>query len=71
MLDAVNFALARDRSRRQSGEMTSLTSALHARFALLTTGGREILALAIKGLTNKSGAAEIEVSEMRCAEEAS
>jgi FixJ family two-component response regulator len=34
LLDAVDLALARDRSTRQSGE---ITSALHARFALLTS----------------------------------
>jgi FixJ family two-component response regulator len=61
LLDAVNSALARDRSRRQSQETVS---ALRARHDTLTVRERQVLALATKGMMNKNIAAEIDVSEI-------
>jgi FixJ family two-component response regulator len=61
MLDAVQLALARDRSRRESGQATAR---LRADFDTLTPREQEVMGLVTAGLMNKQIAAEIGVSEI-------
>jgi FixJ family two-component response regulator len=61
MLDAVQLALARDRSQRESETMAS---DLRSRFDGLTQREREVMALVTAGLMNKQVAAEFGVSEI-------
>jgi FixJ family two-component response regulator len=61
LLDAVHFALERDRSRRENEKAVS---ALRERFASLTPREREVLALVVTGRLNKQIAADIGTSEI-------
>jgi len=61
MLDAVQLALARDRSQRES---ETVASDLRSRFDGLTQREREVMALVTAGLMNKQVAAEFGVSEI-------
>jgi FixJ family two-component response regulator len=61
LLDAVQFALDRDRRRRESERAVS---ALRERFASLTPREREVLALVVTGRLNKQIAADIGTSEI-------
>ena len=61
LLDAVQAALNRDRTRRENAESTSN---LKAKFETLTPREQEVLALVTAGLLNKQIAAEIGVSEI-------
>src|SRR5262249_12729489 len=61
MLDAVQQALARDRSRR---EQDKSKTALREKFAALTPREREIMELATTGLMNKQIAAKVGLSEV-------
>jgi FixJ family two-component response regulator len=61
LLDAIQVAFERDRSRRQ--EMRSL-SGLQQRFAALTPREREVMDLVVSGLMNKQIAAKLQVSEI-------
>jgi len=61
MLDAVEMAIERDRKRRVGAKALS---GLEARFAVLTSREREVLALVTAGLMNKQIAAEIGIAEI-------
>ena len=61
LLDAVQIALERDRSRRES---ESAVSKLRADFETLTTREQQVIALVTSGLMNKQIAGEIGVSEI-------
>jgi len=61
MLDAVEMAIERDRKRRIGAKALS---GLEARFAVLTSREREVLALVTAGLMNKQIAAEIGIAEI-------
>jgi len=61
LLDAVNVALERDRTRRTQDEATQ---ELRTRFQSLTPREQEVMALVTAGLMNKQAAAEIGVSEV-------
>src|ERR1700694_1245621 len=61
LLDAVQVALERDRSRRQQ---ESEIAALWERFESLTPREREVLRLVIRGRLNKQIAAELGTSEI-------
>ena len=61
MLDAVQLALARDRSRRESEKTTAK---FRADFDTLTPREQEVMGLVTAGLMNKQIAAEIGVSEI-------
>jgi FixJ family two-component response regulator len=61
MLDAVAMAIERDRKRRVGAKALS---GLEARFAVLTSREREVLALVTAGLMNKQIAAEIGIAEI-------
>ena len=61
LLDAVRQAIARDRRRRQDGE---IWAALRWRFDSLTTRERRIMYLVSRGLLNKQIAAELGLSEV-------
>lgn len=61
MLDAVEMAIERDRKRRVGARALS---GLEARFAVLTSREREVLALVTAGLMNKQIAAEIGIAEI-------
>jgi FixJ family two-component response regulator len=61
MLDAAEMAIERDRKRRVGAKALS---GLEARFAVLTSREREVLALVTAGLMNKQIAAEIGIAEI-------
>jgi FixJ family two-component response regulator len=61
MLDAAEMAIERDRKRRAGAKALS---GLEARFAVLTSREREVLALVTAGLMNKQIAAEIGIAEI-------
>ena len=61
MLDAVQLALERDRSRRES---ETISSKLKANFQGLTAREREIMTLVTSGLMNKQVAGELGLSEI-------
>ena len=61
MLDAVEFAIERDRSRR---ERDKSHTALRAKFASLTQREREILEFVATGLMNKQIAAKMGIAEI-------
>jgi FixJ family two-component response regulator len=61
MLDAVEMAIERDRKRRVGAKALS---GLEARFAVLTSREREVLAFVTAGLMNKQIAAEIGIAEI-------
>jgi FixJ family two-component response regulator len=61
MLDAVQLALTRDRTRRISEQATF---ALKAKFNTLTEREREVMVLVTSGLMNKQIAASLGVSEI-------
>jgi FixJ family two-component response regulator len=61
LLDAVQVAIARDRSRRHEADVVAT---LQARFQLLTAREREVLALVVTGRPNKVIAAQLDLSEM-------
>jgi FixJ family two-component response regulator len=61
LLDAVHFALERDRSRR---EKEKAVADLRERFASLTPREREVLALVVTGRLNKQIAADMGTSEI-------
>ena len=60
MLDAIQLALERDRSRH---ERDSLVSTLRARFDALTPREQEVMTCVTRGLMNKQVAAEIGITE--------
>ena len=60
LLDAIQFALERDRARRQQEAEVAM---LRERFESLTSREREVLPLVVSGLLNKQIAAEIGTSE--------
>lgn len=60
LLDAIQFALERDRARRQQDAEIAM---LRERFESLTPREREVLPLVVSGLLNKQIAAEIGTSE--------
>lgn len=60
LLDAIQFALERDRSRRRQ---ESENAALHQHFESLTAREQQILPLVISGLLNKQIAAQMGVTE--------
>ncbi len=60
LLDAIQFALERDRARRQQEAEIAV---LRERFESLTSREREVLPLVVSGLLNKQIAAEIGTSE--------
>lgn len=60
MLDAIQAALERDRSRH---EKESMVSTLRARFDALTPREQEVMACVTRGLMNKQVAAEIGITE--------
>ena len=60
LLDAIQVALERDRTRRQR---ETEIAALRERFESLTPREREVLPLVVSGLPNKQIAAEIGTSE--------
>jgi two-component system response regulator DctR len=59
LLDAINEALRRDAAKRASGEGSA---ALAERIATLTAREREVLELALKGLSSKVIAKELAIS---------
>jgi FixJ family two-component response regulator len=61
LLDAVQLALDKDRTRRESDKATS---AVRARYESLTPREQEVIALVTAGLMNKQIAAEMDVSEI-------
>ena len=61
LLDAISFALARDRSTRVERAEVAL---LRQRYLALTPREREVLALVVSGLLNKQSAAELGISEV-------
>jgi FixJ family two-component response regulator len=61
LLDAVNVALERDRSRRA---LDQTTRELRARYQSLSAREQQVMALVTSGLMNKQAAAEIGVSEV-------
>jgi FixJ family two-component response regulator len=61
MLDAVEMAIEHDRKRRVGAKALS---GLQARFAVLTSREREVLALVAAGLMNKQIAAEFGIAEI-------
>jgi FixJ family two-component response regulator len=61
MLDAVQLALERDRSRRENDKMSSK---LKADFETLTPREKEVMGLVVTGLMNKQIAGKIGVSEI-------
>jgi FixJ family two-component response regulator len=61
LLDAVQLALDKDRTRRESEKTTS---AVRARYESLTPREQEVIALFTAGLMNKQIAAEMDVSEI-------
>jgi FixJ family two-component response regulator len=61
MLDAIQAGLENDRKRRK---LQSALSALHSRFAALTTREREIMSLATEGLMNKQIAGVLGITEV-------
>jgi FixJ family two-component response regulator len=60
MLDAIQIALERDRSRH---ERDNLVSTLRARFDALTPREQEVMTCVTRGLMNKQVAAEIGITE--------
>jgi FixJ family two-component response regulator len=60
LLDAVQQALARDRTAR---EQRAQREALHHRYRALTPRERDVLALVVTGRLNKQSAAELGISE--------
>ena len=61
LLDAIQVALNRDRTRRQND---SAVSSLRKLYELLTPREREVMALVTAGLMNKQIAAQLNVSEI-------
>lgn len=61
LLDAINAALARDRTQRSE---SARVEALRQRIALLNAGEREVFALVVEGLLNKQIAARLDLSEI-------
>lgn len=61
LIDAVQVALERDRSRRESD---ATGSSLQARYAALSQRERQIMALVTAGLMNKQIAGEVGISEV-------
>jgi RNA polymerase sigma factor (sigma-70 family) len=60
LLDAVQFALERDRARRQR---EAEIATLRERFESLSTREREVVAMVVSGLLNKQIAAEVGTTE--------
>jgi FixJ family two-component response regulator len=60
LLDAIQIALKRDRTRRQRD---AGIAALQERFELLTSREREVVAMVVSGMLNKQIAAEIGTAE--------
>jgi len=60
LLDAVQFALERDRARRQR---EAEIATLRERFESLSTREREVVAMVVSGLVNKQIAAEVGTTE--------
>ena len=61
LLDAVNVALKRDRTKREKDDKTR---ALRVRFESLSDREREVLSLVTTGMLNKQIAAEMKLSEV-------
>ena len=61
LLDAINVAIERDRSRRQTA---GRVSELQTRYDSLTARERQVFALVVTGLPNKLVAAQLDLSEM-------
>jgi two-component system response regulator FixJ len=59
LIDSIQEALAQDRERRR---FEAECGAVAARFALLTPREREVVELAVTGMTNKAIAAQLGVS---------
>ena len=61
LLDAIQVAIERDRTRRQEAKVSA---ELQARFNSLTLREREVFTLVVTGRPNKQIAAQLELSEM-------
>lgn len=61
LLDAIQIGIEKDRIRRQD---LAAVARLRERFATLSAGEREVLALVVKGRLNKQAAGELGVSEI-------